>query len=75
MTGNELKKVFDTWQITAGQGAKILCLHTGTLSEYLSDVTRIPCSVRFHIEALNHLDDTTRATLFKRRLARRAHSN
>jgi hypothetical protein len=59
--------------MTAAQGAKILCLHSNKLSEYLGGVYRIPCALVFHIEALNLLDDATREQVFKKRLERKTH--
>jgi hypothetical protein len=73
MTPDELKQAFDAWGITAAQGAKILCLHSNRLSEYLAGVERIPCALAFSVEALGLLDDKVRQTLFTQRLARRAH--
>ena len=73
MTADELKQVFDSWGINAAQGAKILCLHSNKLSEYLGGVARIPCAVAFSVEALDLLDDRTRQALFEKRLARKAH--
>ncbi|GAB4350827.1 MAG: hypothetical protein Kow006_14060 [Gammaproteobacteria bacterium] len=74
MTGVELKARFDAWGVSAAEGAKVLCLHTGKLSEYLSDVTPIPCAVAFHVEAISLLDPEVRAALIERRRRRRAHS-
>jgi len=73
MKASELKQTFAAWQLNAAQGAKVLCLHTRKISEYLGEVERIPCAVAFHIEALNLLDPQTRAALFERRLTRKAH--
>jgi hypothetical protein len=73
MTAEELKQAFDDWGISAAQGAKILCLHSNKLSEYLGDVARIPCAIAFSVEALNLLDEATRRDLFEKRLARKTH--
>jgi len=73
MTGDELKNTFDAWQISAAQGAKVLCLHTSRVSEYLGDVSTIPCSVSFHVEALDLLERTQRAKLIAKRLQRKHH--
>ena len=73
MTAEELKQAFDQWGISAAQGAKILCLHTNKLSEYLAGVARIPCAIGFSVEALNMLDDKIRNDLFQKRLARKTH--
>ena len=73
MTPDELKQAFAAWGISAAQGAKILCLHSNKLSEYLAGVERIPCALAFSVEALGLLDDEVRQALFTRRLARKAH--
>jgi hypothetical protein len=73
MTPDELKQAFKAWDITAAQGAKILCLHNNKLSEYLGGVERIPCAVAFSVEALDLLDHEVRQALFTKRLARKAH--
>ena len=73
MTSEELRKILDAWNIDARQAAKILCLHTSKLSEYLDDVSRTPCAVKYSVEALELLDDETRRQLFERRLRRTAH--
>lgn len=75
MKGEELKQILKGWQINAAQGAKILCLHSNRMSEYLEDITSIPCAVRFSVEALQLLDDETRRVLFEKRLQRRAHDH
>lgn len=75
MKGEELKSILKTWQINAAQGAKVLCLHSNKMSEYLEDISRIPCAVRFSIEALQLLDDETRTALFEKRLQRKAHDH
>jgi hypothetical protein len=58
---------------SAAQGAKVLCVHSNRLSEYLEDVSRIPCAVVFHVEALGLLPDAGRQRLFERRIHRKAH--
>ena len=74
MTETELDQARKHWQLNAAQLARILCVHTNKMSEYLSGVTRIPCSLAMHIEALQLLPDDTRAMLFGQRLNRKAHS-
>ena len=74
MTEVELNQVRKHWQLNAAQLARILCVHTNKMSEYLSGVTRIPCSLAMHIEALQLLPDDMRATLFEQRLNRKAYS-
>jgi hypothetical protein len=74
MTDSELNQVRKDWQLDAAQLAKVLCIHTNKMSEYLSGVTRIPCALGMHIEALQLLDDDTRGGLFEKRLNRKAHS-
>lgn len=74
MTEAELNQIRKIWQLNAAQLARILCIHTSKMSEYLSGVTRIPCSVVMHVEALQLLDEDKRAVLFEQRLQRRAHS-
>lgn len=73
MTGEELKQVFRDWGLNAAQGAKVLCLHSNKLSEYLDDVSRIPCALAFHVEALNLLPEDERRRLLAQRIQRRAH--
>jgi hypothetical protein len=73
MTGDELKKVLRDWGLNAAQGAKVLCLHSNKLSEYLEDVSRIPCAVAFHVEALNLLPAGQRERLLAQRVQRKAH--
>jgi len=75
MTGAELKAVMNGWQLNAAQLAKVLCLHSNKVSEYLSDVTRIPCAVLFSIEALQLLSHHQRQQLFEQRLQRQPHSS
>lgn len=73
MTANELKQQFDDWEISAAEGAKILCLHSNKLSEYLGDICRIPCAIAFSVEALALMDEQSRTRLFAKRLERKAH--
>jgi len=73
MTPEELKTVMQNWDLDAAQLAKVLCLHSNKLSEYLEGVSRIPCAVRFSIEALQLLTPGQRSALFEKRLQRRAH--
>jgi hypothetical protein len=61
------------WDLNAAQLAKVLCLHSNKLSEYLGGVSRIPCAVRFSIEALQLLSPGQRSALFEKRLQRQAH--
>ncbi len=74
MTGEELKTILKKWQLNAAQGAKVLCLHSNKMSEYLEDISRIPCALRFSIEALELLDEDTRRVLFEQRLQRKPHA-
>lgn len=74
MTANELNTVLKDWNLNAGQLAKILCLHSNKMSEYLGDVERIPCAISFSIDALQRLPESERRTLFEQRLERKAHS-
>lgn len=73
MISEELKQAFDNWEINAAQGAKILCLHSNKLSEYLGGIERIPCAIEFSVEALGLLDHDVRIALFQKRLARKTH--
>ncbi|OOG24541.1 hypothetical protein B1C78_08535 [Thioalkalivibrio denitrificans] len=73
MTGEELKQVLRRWGLNAAQGAKVLCVHSNKLSEYLEDVSRIPCAVRFHVEALEQLPEDKRRVLIEQRVRRKAH--
>ena len=74
MTDTELNQVRKDWQLNAAQLARVLCVHTNKMSEYLSGVTSIPCAVAMHIEALQLLPIALRERLFEQRLKRRAHS-
>lgn len=73
MTGDELKGVMQEWGLNAAQLAKVLCLHSNKLSEYLADMERIPCVVAFSIEALQLLSPGERSALIQKRLQRKAH--
>lgn len=75
MTEQELDQIRQRWQLNAAQFARILCVHTNKMSEYLAGVSRIPCAMAMHIEALELLPETTRATLFTQRLQRKPHSS
>ncbi|MEJ2361385.1 MAG: hypothetical protein P8Z75_08160 [Gammaproteobacteria bacterium] len=75
MTNTELDQYRKNWQLNAAQFSRILCLHSTKISEYLAGVTRIPCSVAMHIEALALLPEQTRMSLFEKRLKRKAHDN
>jgi len=74
MTEIELNQIRKYWQLNAAQLAKVLCVHTNKMSEYLAGVTRIPCALAMHVEALQLLSDDTRVSLFEQRLKRKAHS-
>ncbi len=73
MDAEELKTTLKQWNLNAAHAAKVLCVHTNKLSEYLGGVARIPCSVAFHIEALNQLPEEHRGRLFQQRINRKAH--
>ncbi len=73
MTAEELKEVMSRWGLNAAQLAKVLCLHSNKVSEYLGDVSRIPCAIAFSIEALRLLPDAEREALFEKRLQRPTH--
>ena len=73
MTAEELNAVIRQWDMNAAQCAKILCLHTNKLSEYLGGVERIPCAIEFSIDALNRLSKEDRMQLFEQRLQRKTH--
>ncbi|RTZ73836.1 MAG: hypothetical protein DSZ02_06405, partial [Gammaproteobacteria bacterium] len=47
MTAEELKEVMNLWGLNAAQLAKVLCLHSNKVSEYLGGVSRIPCAIAF----------------------------
>ncbi len=74
MTEIELNQIRKGWQLNAAQLARVLCVHTNKVSEYLAGVTRIPCSLAMHIEALQLLSENTRLALFEQRLNRKVHS-
>ena len=75
MTAAELEKVMKEWQLNAAQLAKVLCLHSNRLSEYLGEVARIPCAVSYSVEALQMLPEEKRRALFEKRLARPTHGH
>lgn len=74
MTDTELNQLCQEWQLNAAQLARILCIHSNKISEYLAGLTRIPCAVAMHIEALQLLPAAERQRLFEQRLSRKAHS-
>ena len=49
MKAEELKAQMQAWNLNAAELAKVLCLHTTKVSEYLGDVQRIPCVIEFSI--------------------------
>ena len=73
MTSEELNKVMRDWQLNAAQLAKVLCLHTNKLSEYLAGIERIPCAIEFSIDALNRISKDERSELFRLRINRKTH--
>ncbi len=73
MTAEELKEVMNQWELNAAQLAKVLCLHSNKVSEYLGGVSRIPCAIAFSIEALQLLPEAQRKALFTQRLQRPTH--
>lgn len=74
MTADELNAIMHEWEINAAQFARILCLHSNKLSEYLGGVERIPCSIEFSIDALKRLSDHERKALFTERVNRKTHA-
>ena len=74
MNADELKAQMHAWNLNAAELAKVLCLHTTKVSEYLGDVERIPCAIEFSIDALRHLPDQERAALIQRRIHRKKHA-
>lgn len=74
MTDAELDKLRKSWRLDARQLARILCLHSNKMSEYLAGVERIPCSIAMHIEALCLLSDSQRMQVFEQRLYRKTHT-
>ena len=74
MTAQELNEIMHNWQLNAAELAKILCLHTNKMSEYLGDVERIPCAIAFSIDVLQRLPEKERNKVFTERLQRKAHS-
>lgn len=73
MTESELQQVLRDWRINAAQAARILCIHSNKMSEYLDGVTRIPCAVALHIDALQHIPAQQRQNIFQQRLQRKTH--
>ena len=74
MTADDFKQIIHDWGINAAIAAKVLCIHSNKMSEYLEGITAIPCSVALHVDALMHLDEETRNELIEQRLQRKAHS-
>ena len=74
MRSNELKAVMQECNMNAAQLAKVLCLHTSKMSEYLGGVERIPCAIAFSIDALQRIPQDERTELFQQRLNRKTHS-
>ena len=75
MNSEGLKQVMLQWGLNAAQLAKVLCIHTSSLSEYLDDLKKVPCSIRFHIETMNALSKEQQQELISRRLERKAHQS
>ena len=73
MTAEELNELRRAWDLDARQLAKVLCLHSTKVSEYLGGVEKIPCALAYHLEALGMLSEEQRQTLFEKRLARPTH--
>lgn len=73
MTAEELKQVMLRWELNAAQLAKVLCLHSNKVSEYLGEVSRIPCALAYSVEALELLPAEERRRLFEKRLQRSTH--
>ena len=74
MTADELNDVMRKWQLNAAQLAKVLCVHTNKMSEYLGGVERVPCAIAFSIDALQRISQEQRTTLFQQRLERKTHA-
>jgi hypothetical protein len=74
MTSDELNKVMHEWGMNAAQLAKVLCLHSNKMSEYLGDVERIPCAIAFSVDALQRIPQDERKLLFGQRLNRETHA-
>ena len=75
MKAEELHSVMREWGINAAQLAKVLCLHTNKMSEYLAGVEKIPCAIAFSVEALNTLPPDERNALIEQRLKRVPHAH
>lgn len=73
MTAEELQDMLKQWNLNAAQAAKVLCVHTNKMSEYLGGVARVPCSVAFHVDALNQMTEEQRGKIFQQRMHRKAH--
>ena len=73
MDADELDEVRRRWGLSGAQLAKVLCLHSTKLSEYLGGVSRIPCSLAYAVESLDLLSEAQRRALFDKRLARPTH--
>ena len=73
MTADELNQVLKDWQLNAAQAAKVLCVHSNKMSEYLGDISKIPCAMAFHIDALNQLPEAQRRRMFEQRIKRKTH--
>ena len=73
MTQLDLENVMREWGLNAAQLAKVLCLHSAKISEYLAGVRPIPCSVFYSIQALQMLEPAQRAGLIAQRLQRKPH--
>ncbi len=73
MTADELDELRRAWGLDARQLAKVLCLHSTKVSEYLGGVEKIPCALGYHLEALALLSEDQRRALFEKRLERPTH--
>lgn len=73
MTPEELKQAIDHWQLNAAQAARVLCVHSNKMSEYLGGICRIPCALAFHVDALNRIETEARQQLFEQRIERQSH--
>jgi hypothetical protein len=74
MKADELKAQMQAWELNAAELAKVLCLHTTKISEYLADVERIPCAIEFSIDALSRLPEDERNALIQERIHRKKHT-
>ncbi len=73
MTAQQLDDVIRQWGLNAAQAARVLCLHSNKMSEYLGEISRIPCAVAFHIDALNRLPKQEQQQVFVQRIERESH--